>query len=112
MGSGGWLRLDQLLRFVDYLLAPASLIELLVARVKGGRRRGLVALALAGTLAISVAQPFGVKAVPISPDRYAAGNPEPAEAEQIQRRGCLRHGDRRTSAGPGPRERSVDLQRV
>lgn len=36
MGSGGWLRLDQLLGFVEYLLAPAGLIYLLVARIKGG----------------------------------------------------------------------------
>lgn len=32
---------------------------------------------------------MGVKGVPISPDRYAAGNPEPAEAEQIHSVGVL-----------------------
>jgi hypothetical protein len=83
MSAHGWFELDKLLGYAEVLLVPASLAYLIVALVRGGRARGLRALALAVVTAITVAQPFGVKGEPITPNQFFAGDPRPAKAEEV-----------------------------
>jgi hypothetical protein len=75
--------LDVLLGVAELLLVPASVVYLAMAVFRPSRRRAMAALALAGVLALTLAQPFGVKSEPITPEEFAAGNPQPAEAEAV-----------------------------
>ncbi len=83
MGAAGWRTLDEVLGFAELALVPLSLIYM-TRTVRGRNRRARRrARILVGLLAVTVAQPFGVKAVSISPQQYNAGNPRPANAEAI-----------------------------
>lgn len=83
MNAADWLNLDEVLGFVECVFVPASVIYLLIAIARGGRRRVVRALVLATLLALTVAQPFGVKGVPMSPEEFAAGDAMPAESEAV-----------------------------
>ena len=84
MGANEWLEIDKTLGYAELVLVPASLVYLVWALLRRHRRRTIRALLVAGLLAITVAQPFGVEGVPISPQEFAAGNPEPVDPESVQ----------------------------
>jgi hypothetical protein len=77
MPAPDWLTLDQVLGYAEVVLVGASLAYLVVAALRGGRGRSVRALVLAGVVAVTVAQPFGVRAVPITARQFAAAEPTP-----------------------------------
>jgi hypothetical protein len=83
MSSSWWLLLDQILGYAEVILVPFSIAYLLLALLRDGRGRAIRAAVLAIFLALTVAQPFGVKGVPITPAEYRAGDPQPADAEAV-----------------------------
>src|SRR5919109_4922476 len=83
MGASEWLALDKILGWAEVVLVAVSLTYLVFAVVRDDRRRACRAMILASVVAVTVAQPFGVKGVPISPSEFAAGKPRPAKAEAV-----------------------------
>lgn len=83
MDASAWRAVDQILGVAELLLVPASVIYLVVALARLGRAKTLRALAVVGVTALVVAQPFGVKGIPISPEEFRADNPRQVDAEAI-----------------------------
>jgi hypothetical protein len=75
--------LDVLLGLAELILVPASVLYLARAVFRPNREQAFRALTLAGIVALTVAQPFGVEAEPISREEFEAGDPQPAKAEAI-----------------------------
>jgi hypothetical protein len=83
VGSGFWPSLDWLLWIAEIVLVPVSLVVLVIALKRGGTRRAIWAAALALVVALTVAQPFGVEAVPMSRAEFEAGDPQRATADAV-----------------------------
>jgi hypothetical protein len=60
-GAGQLLALDKVLGWAEVVLVAASLMYLVVALLRNGRKRAGRALILAGVVAVTVAQPFGLR---------------------------------------------------
>lgn len=83
MSANDWLAVDNVLGYAEPVLVAVAIVGLARALLRGGRWRTLRAVLLAVIVGITVAQPFGVKGVPISPQEFAADDPQPANAESI-----------------------------
>jgi hypothetical protein len=79
---GAWVRLDQLLGFVEVLAVMASTVYLIRGSRASSRHRKQSML-VAALIALTVAQPFGVKGEPITPQEFAAGVHQPADPESV-----------------------------
>jgi hypothetical protein len=71
------------LGYTEFVLLPVSIGYLVLVVIRAGRARAARALILAGVLALTIAQPFGVKGVPISPQEFTEGDTRPADADAI-----------------------------
>jgi hypothetical protein len=83
IGVGWFELLDTLLGWAEVILVPFSVVWLLAAIVKRDRRRVRVGVVVALVLCITVAEPFGVKGVPITRAQFAAGHPRAADSQGI-----------------------------
>lgn len=83
MDADWWLGLDRALGYVEVVGVLASLGWLAVILVSPSSRRAWPAFLLAAILALTVAQPLGVKAKPISAARFASAHPTVASTEAI-----------------------------
>lgn len=81
MSSSAWAHLDWALAIVETLLVPISLA--LLAGTMGRRRMVTPALVSCVIVAATLAQPFGVRAIPISPEEFVSGDPVAVRADAV-----------------------------
>lgn len=81
MSNSAWQHLDWALAIAEMVLVPISLVALAWAM----KRQRLVtpAFIFCVIVAATLAQPFGVKAITISPEEYVSGHPVVAKAEAV-----------------------------
>ena len=79
MSAQDLLSLDVTLGYAEVLLVWLALSLLGYAFHRRTRSSCVLAVVVSGLVGVTVAQPFGVKGVPISPQDFAAGNPRPAD---------------------------------
>lgn len=69
--------LDGWLGLIEFFGIPISLVALMAARRKQSNRHAAAAIGLAVAMGLTVAQPFGVEAAPITASEWAEGRPSP-----------------------------------